>query len=513
MPDALHIQRGLERRRKGQLGQLRSSPEDHLPPHSDEAEQGTLGCIVLSPEECIPKVGRLVGPEGPHFYADHHRIIWQEMWRMHEAGIAVDLLTLPQRLKDRGELGKVGGMAYLVELDKQTPSAANLAYYLDILREKYAMRRIVQSALDVMQRARTGGGTVDGLIDTWENDLAGVQRVARDPAEVGRRLKSPSDFMDEYWASWFGGKAGEPGHRLPEAAFGDFPFRIRERELTFVLGEKGAGKTSLISYIVLHLMQQGMKAAIASMEMHPADTLKILAAQLLGTTVLPNNSYGQARAKAAFEWLRSRVRIYDFLGIAPWRELLDEMETAAADGYNLFTVDSVMRLGILDDDYAEQGLCASRMAQFCMESNAHTFLINHLNKGDRSRGSQQWIDNSHNVVAIRRNEKRAELMHNLLTERDAGQISQEDFLQEVKALNQSEKTSWMSKFELRNQRWSGSQQNASRYLLFERESLQLYDRRWNNPKVDWLSQWDKKEASGGKGQGPFTPVGTEGVPA
>src|SRR5262245_18803572 len=101
---------------------------DRLPPHSPEAEQGVLGCILLSPNDglgqCIEKFKR--GSEV--FYDLRHQTIFRALEEMYDAREAIDVITLQQRLKDKQLLEEVGGIAYLAALPDMVPSAANLAY-------------------------------------------------------------------------------------------------------------------------------------------------------------------------------------------------------------------------------------------------------------------------------------------------------------------------------------------------------------------------------------------------
>src|SRR5437763_814039 len=112
---------------------------DALPPHSIEAEQGVLGCIMLSPSEVLPLALREIGPE--HFYDLRHRTLFIEMAAMHRAGIGIDTTTLQNRLRDTQQLDGIGGLAFLSELPDKVPSAANLGYYIEIVRDKYLLRK------------------------------------------------------------------------------------------------------------------------------------------------------------------------------------------------------------------------------------------------------------------------------------------------------------------------------------------------------------------------------------
>ena len=108
-----------------------------------EAEQGVLGCALLSPSDslgdCIEKLKN--GSE--MFYDLRHRVIYEALLEMYERKDAIDLITLHQTLKDRQQLDGVGGLPYLASLPDAVPSAANLEYYLDIVREKYVLRRMI----------------------------------------------------------------------------------------------------------------------------------------------------------------------------------------------------------------------------------------------------------------------------------------------------------------------------------------------------------------------------------
>ena len=107
---------------------------DRLPPHSEEAERGVLGCVLLAPREgmgvCIEKFKR--GSEV--FYDIRHQTMFDVLSEMYDQKEAIDAITLQQRLKDRNQLEGIGGLSYLAALVDAVPSAANLEYYLDIVR-------------------------------------------------------------------------------------------------------------------------------------------------------------------------------------------------------------------------------------------------------------------------------------------------------------------------------------------------------------------------------------------
>ena len=125
---------------------------DRLPPHSVEAEQGVLGCILLSPMTVIPQC-QLVLRGGPEeFYDLRHQTIYRNIIAMQEKQQAVDVITLMQRLKDCELLEQVGGITYLNTIQDSVPSAANASYYLDIVSEKHTLRRMIHVCTDAVAR-------------------------------------------------------------------------------------------------------------------------------------------------------------------------------------------------------------------------------------------------------------------------------------------------------------------------------------------------------------------------
>jgi len=119
---------------------------DRLPPHALDMEQGVLGCQLLSPNDCVGEViEKLKGVGVEAHYDLRHQTIQAELFEMYDARIPIDVITLQQRLKDKQLLDQVGGIAYLSQLQDAVPSAANLSYYLDIVREKYLLRKMIQT--------------------------------------------------------------------------------------------------------------------------------------------------------------------------------------------------------------------------------------------------------------------------------------------------------------------------------------------------------------------------------
>ena len=151
----------------------KAAPADKLPPHATEAEQGVIGCALLSPDDCLPPILAALKSKSA-FYDLRHQTIFSALAAMHDEWKAIDLITVQQRLKDAGRLDQIGGIAYLSELQDKVPSAANLSYWLDIVREKFELRKIVQTCADVTSRIYSYTGNIDDLKFSVQSDLAEV---------------------------------------------------------------------------------------------------------------------------------------------------------------------------------------------------------------------------------------------------------------------------------------------------------------------------------------------------
>src|ERR1700722_11480743 len=171
----------LKKSRRKKAGFSDAAPKlDRLPPHSPEAEQGVLGCILLSPNDCVGECIEKfkAGPEV--FYDLRHQTIFETVLEMYDSREAIDMITLQQRLKNKQRLDEVGGLAYLTSLPDTVPSAANLSYYLEIVLEKHVLRKMIQTCTEVVGRVYEHEGEVDSLLDEVERDILRISEARVD---------------------------------------------------------------------------------------------------------------------------------------------------------------------------------------------------------------------------------------------------------------------------------------------------------------------------------------------
>ena len=145
-----------------------ASLEDTLrkvPPQSLDAEESVVGGVLFD-THALDRVIEVLGVDD--FYRESHRKIFRAMLALSEKGEPIDLITLSDVLKARGELQEIGGATYLAELIDKVPSAANIAHYARIVREKAVLRSLINVCNDITGRCYSGQEDIDLFLDEAE---------------------------------------------------------------------------------------------------------------------------------------------------------------------------------------------------------------------------------------------------------------------------------------------------------------------------------------------------------
>ncbi len=139
-----------------------------LPPQSVEAEMSILGGILID-NDAINRVLEILEPTD--FYRESHRKIFGAMLELSDRREPCDLITLTDSLKRRGDLDTCGGAGYLATLVDYVPTAANIAYYCKIVKEKALSRRLISVATDIVTTGYSDQGNVNEMLDGAQKAL------------------------------------------------------------------------------------------------------------------------------------------------------------------------------------------------------------------------------------------------------------------------------------------------------------------------------------------------------
>lgn len=146
---------------------------EKLPPQNLEAEQSLLGSLLLD-KDAIIKIADLVTAED--FYKDAHRLIYEVMQDLYSKHEPIDLLSLPSRLQERGQLERIGGRSYLMELSNSVPTASHVVHYAEIVQKKSSLRRLITAAAEITSLGYQETEEVDALLDSAEQKLFQVSQ-------------------------------------------------------------------------------------------------------------------------------------------------------------------------------------------------------------------------------------------------------------------------------------------------------------------------------------------------
>ena len=233
-----------------------------LPPQNLEAEASILGGVLLD-NEAINTVVELVNPED--LYRESHRKIYRAMVELWERNEPVDLITLSDHLKARGDLEDVGGSAYLAELASQVPTAANIGHYARIVREKAILRHLIRTSTDIASRGLEERGDVDTFLDDAERAIFDIseKRIGASFVRVGDVMSDTIKKVDELFRRKEMVTGVPTGYRELDRLTAGF----QPSDLLIVAGRPGMGKTAFALNIAANAAMQGIGVAIFSLEM------------------------------------------------------------------------------------------------------------------------------------------------------------------------------------------------------------------------------------------------------
>ena len=232
-----------------------------ITPHSIEAEQSCLGCLLLDDSAVL---GIMAVLKEADFYVKAHKTIFESMREIYTANRPIDYVTLTDDLERKGVLEAVGGIDYITTLTNIVPSAANYKHYVDIVKRDSMLRKLISSSQDIIDKAYDG---------TEENVLAFAEKSIFDIAEkedtssleqinesLGSVLKKFEE-IDKNAGAIRGVATGIQG--LDKVTNG-----LQKSDLILIAARPGVGKTSLAMNIVNHAALNGKcSCAVFSLEM------------------------------------------------------------------------------------------------------------------------------------------------------------------------------------------------------------------------------------------------------
>ena len=243
---------------------LSASPKH--PPHSLEAEQSVLGGLLLNNRAWYELV-ELVSEED--FYTRDHQVIFKAIGELLNAARPCDFVTLSEHLRHQGRLEEAGGISYLGTLASDTPSAANIKAYAEIVRERAVLRSLIATGQDIAELGyQPDGRPPNTLIDIAEQQVFKIRARGAKSASQAKDMPFLMDAIEERLERLRTNPESFAGVPTGFIELDKMTQGMHEGDLIIVGGRPGMGKTSFAMNIAEHVaIERKLPTAVFSMEM------------------------------------------------------------------------------------------------------------------------------------------------------------------------------------------------------------------------------------------------------
>ena len=374
-----------------------------VPPHSIEAEQSVLGGLMLD-NQAFDRVAELVVSQD--FYTRTHKLIFEAMTALAEIGDPIDLITISESLEKNNKLAGIGGFAYLAEIAKNTPSAANIDAYASIVRERAVVREMIGVANEIAEAGfNTEGRTSHDLLDFAESKVFKIaeQRTKNNegPQSIHSILEKTVDKIEELYQS---PQDGVTGVSTGYADLDKMTTGLQPSDLIIVAARPSMGKTTFAMNLAEHAaMTQDKPVLIYSLEM-PSEQIMMRMLASLGRINQTKVRTGQlddddwARLSSTMGLLMEKGKMYvdDASGLTP-TDVRSRARRIARDhgGISMIMVDylQLMRVPSLSDNRTLEIAEISRsLKALAKELQCPVVALSQLNRTLEQRADKRPIN-------------------------------------------------------------------------------------------------------------------------
>jgi replicative DNA helicase len=378
------------------MGSERIEPMDDklalekIPPQNVEAEMAVLGAMLLE-EEAIAKAIEILNIDS--FYRDSHRYIFKSILDTYEKGKPADIVTISENLRLEGNLEKAGGVAYISSLLNTVPSAANIDYYASIVREKALLRKLINTATDIVAKGYESSNDVDGLLDSAEQMIFDIaeKKIGESFYSLKQIIKDSFDSIDEL----FKGRTPVTGLSTGLVDFDIQTAGLQPSDLIIIAGRPSSGKTALAMTIASHLgIEMKVPVAIFSLEMSKEQLVRrFLCAEArvdahkLRTGYLKDNDWGKL-ARASGRLSEATIFIDDSPTLTPLEVRAKARRLKSREKIALVIVDYLQLMhyhGRVESRQQEISQISSSLKALARELNVPVVALSQLSRAVEAR--------------------------------------------------------------------------------------------------------------------------------
>lgn len=367
--------------------------DDHLriPPNAIEAEQSVIGGLMLDPKS-IAKVSDWLAEDD--FYRRDHRALYRAINLLAGKGKPCDTVTMIDWLRDNGLLEIVGGATYVLELSNNTPSAANIIAYAEIVKQKSQLRELIEAGTEI------AGEAFDGKASAVDIAAKATQQLGRIAANVNRGGLRPAKALMRDWFSDLT-RLYEIGERVtglptPWKALNEATHGLQDGELILLPARPNMGKSVAGFNLATFTALRGQRTAVFSLEMTANQIIRRSIACLAGVPhdwlkaptnedddselYWPRITNASADLKAAPLWIDDEpsLTIEQIRGRALREHLHSPLRLVVIDHAHI-----IARPG--KNDASEYGVITRGAKALAKELSCPVVLLAQLNRGVESR--------------------------------------------------------------------------------------------------------------------------------
>lgn len=384
-----------------ELGALSVERSVKSPPHSTEAEQAVLGGVLIDNDAWERVAEAVVEPD---FFRHEHRLIFRAMSNLAAQNLPQDYLTVADNLERSGQLSDIGGMAYLIDLAQNTPSAANILSYAAIVRERAVIRQLISVGVGITESGyQPEGRDSSQLLDEAESKVFNIaeqrKKSGSGPENVKTVLKRTIDRIEQLYEQG----AGITGVATGFTDLDQMTSGLQPSDLVIVAGRPSMGKTTFAMNIAENVALTADGAVLVfSMEM-PSESILMRSLSSLGRIEQNKVRSGQleeedwSRLTSAMGLLSSKSKMFiDDTGSLTPTELRSRARRVARDQgkLSLIVVDYLQLMqvpGLSDNRTAEISEISRSLKSLAKELSVPMVALSQLNRSLEQRSDKRPV--------------------------------------------------------------------------------------------------------------------------
>lgn len=271
------------------------------PPQAPDFEEAVLGALLIEPN-CVDEVLEELQPTS--FYDPKHKLIYEAMLALSHEHVALDLLSVTQKLKAAGNLEEVGGAVALAALSQKIGAAAHIEYYVKILKQKKIQRDLITASLDILKKAYDESVNVDDLVDSAQTKVFdAIQSNTRSEVQdIGSVISNALEKIEQMQENT--GLSGVPSGYV---SIDTITQGWQPSDLIILAARPSVGKTAFALNIARNAaVDHNMPVAIFSLEM---PKIQLAMRLMITESGLPSEKLKGGSKLEPYEWEQLQVKI------------------------------------------------------------------------------------------------------------------------------------------------------------------------------------------------------------